>query len=79
MDIQARKLAFIQEFIRVQNEELIVLLERLLHSGKISQDNDFNPMTIAEFNKRIDQSLADSENGKLTTSEDLIAEIEEWS
>ena len=39
---------------------------------------DFTPMTMDEFNKRIDKSLDDSKNGRLTENNDLIVEIQEW-
>lgn len=77
MDIQTRKIEFMQEFLKLQNEELLTRLEKLLRS-KSSKENDFKPMTISEFNKRIDKSMQDSENNKLTSSSDLIAEIEKW-
>ncbi|NGF57942.1 hypothetical protein G5B00_15590 [Parapedobacter sp. SGR-10] len=77
MDIQSRKIEFVQEFLKLQNEELLTRLEKLLHSGK-SQKNSFQPMTIAEFNERIDKSMEDSKNERLITSSDLIAEIEKW-
>ncbi|HEY3372316.1 MAG TPA: hypothetical protein VGK10_15785 [Prolixibacteraceae bacterium] len=37
------------------------------------------PMTQKELNKRIDQSLLDSENGKLTENNDLAKEILDWN
>lgn len=78
MDIQTRKIEFIQEFLKLQNEELISRLENLLRAGK-SKNYDFKQMTIDEFNSRIDQSMNDSKNDRLTNSDDLIAEIEKWS
>ncbi|SFN76455.1 hypothetical protein SAMN05421741_11075 [Paenimyroides ummariense] len=78
MDIQTRKIEFIQEFLKLQNEELISRLENLLRAGK-SKNDDFKQMTIDEFNSRIDQSMNDSKNDRLTNSDDLIAEIEKWS
>ena len=78
MDIQTRKIEFIQEFLKLQNEELISRLETLLRTNK-SKNEDFKQMTIDELNGRIDQSMKDSENDKLVTSDDLIAEIEKWS
>lgn len=78
MDIQARKIAFVQEFLKLQNEELISRLERLLHTDN-STNSGFKPMTIDELNSRIDQSIDDADNNRLTTSDDLIAEIERWS
>ena len=78
MDIQTRKIKFIQEFLKIQNEELISRLESLLRAGK-SKNDDFKQMTIDELNSRIDQSMNDSKNERLTNSDDLIAEIEKWS
>ncbi len=78
MDIQTRKIEFIQEFLKLQNEELISRLENLLRAGK-SKNDDFKQMTIDEFNSRIDQSMNDSKNDRLTNSDDLIAEIGKWS
>lgn len=79
MDIQTRKIEFVQEFLKLQNDELITRLENLLRSNKSStQNNDLKPMTIAELNRRIDKSMQDSENNRLTSSSELIAEIENW-
>lgn len=78
MDIHARKIAFIQEFLKLQNEELISLFEKLLRSDK-KQEKEYNPMSIEEFYNRIEKSIEDAENGKLTNSNDLITEIEKWS
>jgi len=36
-------------------------------------------MTMSEFNKRIDLSLEDSKNDRLTETNDLIEEIKEWN
>ncbi|WP_017259267.1 hypothetical protein [Pedobacter arcticus] len=78
MDIQTRKIEFIQEFLKIQNEELLIRLEKLLHANKSTKNTDLRPMTIDEFNERIDKSMDDSKNNRLTTSSDLISEIEKW-
>lgn len=78
MDIQTRKIEFIRDFLEMQNEELLTLMEKLLHSAKMLTDNEFEPMSLSELNKRIDSSIEDSNNGKLTKSSDLIEEITEW-
>ena len=79
MDIQTRKIEFVQEFLKLQNEELISRFEKLLRSEiKLKKDKEFQPMSLEEFNKRIDKSLEDSKNGRLTKSSDLIAEMEKW-
>lgn len=43
------------------------------------KDTIFHPMTLEEFNHRIDQSFSDSENERLTDNDDLAKEIQEWS
>lgn len=75
MDIQTRKLEFIQEFLKVQSEELISRLEKLLKS---SNDDEFSPFTVEEFNERIKQSMEDSKNENIIESEDLLSEIKQW-
>lgn len=74
MDIQSRKLEFIQEFLKLQNEEAIERFEKLLRIEKKSDvDTGSGTMTKAELNKRIDQSEKDFENGRYKQSEDLLA------
>lgn len=74
MDIQTRKLEFIQEFLKVQSEELISRLERILKN----KEDDFSPFTIEEFNTRINQSLEDSNSDRIIESKELLAEIKQW-
>jgi len=80
MDLQARKIEFVQEFLKVQSEEVISRLEKILRKeNKSSDKEDFNPMTIDEFNLRIDKSMEDSKNGRLIEASDLKAKIEKWN
>ena len=66
MDLQTRKIEFVQEFLKVQSEEVISRLEKILWKENKSLDKeDFKPMTIEEFNLRIDKSMEDSKNGRL--------------
>ena len=74
MDIQTRKLEFIQEFVKIQSEELISRLERILKSN----DDNFEPFSLEEFNSRIDHSLQDSKKDRVTESNELLSEIKEW-
>lgn len=77
MDLQTRKIEFVREFLKLQNEEWLTLMEKLLQSIK-NEEEKFEPMSLEELYKRIDKSLEDSKNEKLTKSSDLIAEIKEW-
>ncbi len=79
MDIQSRKIEFIQEFLKLQNEDLITKFEDLLYNEVIVQKNlILQPISIDELNQRIDLSLNDSLNNRLTESIDLFAEIKKW-
>ena len=79
MDLQTRKISFVQEFLKLQNKEIILLFEKLMkrEKKKIST-RKLEPMTLEEFNKRIDTSLEDSKNGRLTESSKLLSEIDKW-
>ena len=78
--MQTRKLELIQEFLKIQSEDVISRLERILRKeNKISENEDFKPMTIEEFNSRIDQSMEDSKNGQLIEASELKAKIDKWN
>jgi len=78
MDLQTRKILFIQEFLKLESERAISHLEKLLQKETI-EDTVLKPMTIKQYQKRIDKSTKDSENGRLTESSQLMSEIEKWS
>jgi hypothetical protein len=80
MNIEARKIEFIQEFLKLQSEDAISKLEKILRKEKNDSDNrKVKPMSDHELNKRIDKSMDDSKNGRLTEANDLLAEIEKWN
>ncbi len=79
MDLQTRKIKFVQEFLKIQREDVISRLEKILwKEGKSSEQEEFKPMTIEEFNERIDKSMEDSENGRLIEASKLKARIDKW-
>lgn len=79
MDIQTRKLSFIQEFLRVQNEDIISGLEDMLKDRKAQlYEESLQPMSIEHFNADIDQSLEDSKYDRGISARDLKKEIEKW-
>ena len=79
MDMQTRKIEFIQEFLKVQNEEVIHRLEKILQKeSETSEKENFEAMTIDELNERIDKSMEDSQNGRLIKATDLKAKMEKW-
>lgn len=79
MNIADRKLRFVQEFIRITDEEIIGKLEQLLSSKRKKKiSKEFVPMTMEKFNKRIDQSEDDFKNGRFTEIEHVLKSIDTW-
>lgn len=78
MDLQTRKIEFVQAFLKLQSEEVISHLEKLLQK-ETQSNSESKPMSMKEFQKRIDQSNEDSKNERLTENSKLISEIEKWS
>jgi hypothetical protein len=75
MDLQTRKIEFIQEFLKIQSEEVISQLENLLknRNKKDIDENEFlKPISIKELNNRIDKSENDFKNGKYKTTSQLL-------
>lgn len=79
MNLEARKIQFVQDFLRLQNEEVIKGLEKLLkkHKAELYEEN-MRPMSVEKYNADINQSLEDSENDRGTTAKELKAEIKKW-
>ncbi len=69
MDVQTKKLHFVQEFLRRKDENLIDKLSDLLRIEK-------KKIIEKEFNDLIDGVESDSENVRLTSDRDLKNEID---
>ncbi|RZL42771.1 MAG: hypothetical protein EOP00_23145 [Pedobacter sp.] len=78
MDIQSRKISFIKEFLELQSEKTISLLEKVLKSETKNKVLEIEPMTIEQYQARIKISIQDSQNGNVTEADDLLSEIEKW-
>jgi hypothetical protein len=64
MDLEARKISFVQEFLRLQNEEIVSGLENFLRKRKTEfMENSQKPMTKDKLNAEIAQTMDDSKNG----------------
>lgn len=65
MDLQSRKIKFIQEFLKIQSEDPIKRLEKLLKKeNKSSYQDNSNAMTPEELNNRVAESEAYFENNR---------------
>jgi len=79
MDIQAKKIHLVQEFLRINDEEIIDKLSNLLRvERKNKAEKELKPFTIEEFNEMIDRAEADSEAGRLISAQEMKKEIDSW-
>ncbi len=80
MDLETRKISFVQEFLRLQNEEIVSGLEKMLRNRKAELiENNLKPMSMQQFNDEIDQALNDSKNGQIIKATDLKTKVQKWS
>lgn len=79
MDIETRKISFVQEFLRLQNEEIISELENFLRKRKAELiEENMKPMTMDQYNDEIDRAMEDSKNGRMIKATDLKEKIRKW-
>ncbi len=77
MNLEARKIEFVQEFLKIQNEEVISRFERILKMEQLDPDEqNFSPMSVDELNERIDTSESDFQNKRFKSSSEIIAKYE---
>ena len=80
MNLEARKISFIQEFLRLQNEDIVIGLEKLLRERKAELiEKEIKPMTMEEYNADIDRAMDDSKNGKMIKATDLKTKVQKWN
>lgn len=72
MDLQARKISFVQEFLRLNNEEIIASLEEMLIRRKAeAYEQELKPMSIDNLNQEIDRAEEDSKENRIIRASDL--------
>ncbi len=74
MDIQNRKIKFVESFLKLQNDKKLSLLEDILYS---ETKDELEPMTIKEFNSRIDRSEKDFENGDQKSHQEVFDKFDQ--
>jgi len=73
MNLEARKIEFVQEFLKLQSEEVISRFEKILSAGtKVSEEQFFKSLTQTELDERIDKSESDFENNRFKNSSELL-------
>lgn len=79
MDLEARKISFVQEFLRLQNEEVITALENFLHKRKAEMtDENMSPMSVEQLNAETDLSIEDALEGRIIKASSLKDKIRKW-
>jgi hypothetical protein len=79
MNIQARKLVLIEEFLRISDENLITKLESFLRNEKkITRERNLKPMSLNEFHEMIDQAKKDCDAGHVISHQDLKNKVKAW-
>ncbi len=80
MNIEARKIEFVKEFLRLQNEDIISGLEQLLRVKKSDLlERDLKPMSKQQYDLEMDQAMEDSASGRMISVDDLKAKINKWN
>lgn len=79
MDIQTRKINFIQDFLRLRNTKLIDKLEKILLEDKAKDyEENLKPMSVDRFNQMIDKSLEDVHQGNVIDARELKETVKKW-
>jgi hypothetical protein len=79
MDIQTRKINFVQEFLRLRNIKLIAKLEKILLEDKAKDyEANLKPLSIDNFNNMIDKSIEDANQGNVISARDLKESVKKW-
>jgi hypothetical protein len=79
MNIEARKLVLIEEFLRISDELLVAKLENFLkNEKKIISERNLKPMSTLEFHDMIDRAIQDGQEGRLISHEDLKKKVKTW-
>lgn len=79
MNLEARKISLVQEFLRIDNEKIIIALENLLHKRKSELfEENLKPMSVKQFNDEIDLAIEDDKNNRIISAHDLKSKIEKW-
>jgi hypothetical protein len=79
MDIQTRKILFIQEFLKYANENMLTRFEEMLvQEREKSFENEITPMTLQEYEQRIIKAFDDVQNNRVKSARNLKEEIATW-
>ena len=79
MNLEARKISLIQEFLSIDNEDIISALENFLKKNKTYFfEQNLQPMSVQQLNQEIDKALDDELNNRIISAKDLKQKIQKW-
>ncbi len=79
MDIQTRKLRFIQEFLNYADSTILLKFEELLKFEREKLlEKGIKPMTLKKYEQRIEKAFEDVKANKVQTAANLKKEIATW-
>lgn len=79
MNIQARKLGLIEEFLHISDESLILKLESVIRQEKkLMHERNLKPMSLNDFHEMIDQAKRDSDAGRVISHQELKKKVKTW-
>ena len=76
MDLQTRKLRFIESIISIGNEKVIEKLEALLKKEQQKEDNQ--RISIEQYNRELDEADSDIDKGKFYTQDEVDKMSGKW-
>jgi ElaB/YqjD/DUF883 family membrane-anchored ribosome-binding protein len=76
MDIEVRKLHFIQEFLAIHNEKVIDKLEAVLKQEGREQGNE--RVSLEQYNQELDEANARIEGGEYVSQDEVKRESDSW-
>lgn len=79
MDLQSRKIHFVQEFLRLNNEQIISKFEHMLQTEKKKlYAESTSPMSLADLNQIIEKAEDDASTGRVKEINELNSDIDSW-
>ena len=79
LNLEHRKLNFIESFLRINDVEIIDKLEKVIQLDlKKDKQEDLKPMSLESFYEMIDESVEQHKKGEVYSSEEMDALIESW-
>ena len=79
MDLQTRKIQFIQEFLKYANTSILAKFEEMLKREREKVfEKAIKPMTLKEYEQRIDKAFEDVKNNRVKNARKLKKEIATW-